>query len=144
MISPIRSGCSAIQSIVFSCPINRVRHSLTSMMLPYTGKSGRSDFTVSIHGGELRWNPSPTPAIWLSPAEWNRRASRGSSNRAASSFSKLSVSQECISGMGNSKCLCMIAPNPVFTTISSGVSRIVSNGRIHGSMFGTVTIQSRS
>ena len=144
MTAPMRSGYSAIHSMAFPWPMRRVRHSLASIMLPYTGKSGRSDLTVSIHGGELRWNPSPTPAIWLSPAAKKRRRSRGSSNSARSSFSNVSVSQARISGMGYSKCLCMIAPKPVFTTTSSGVSLSVSNGRIHGSMFGTVTIQSRS
>ena len=63
---------------------------------------------------------------------------------ARSSFSNVSISQARISGIGYSKCLRMIAPKPVFTTTSSGVSSSVSNGRIHGSMFGTVTIQSRS
>ena len=38
--SPIRSGYIPIHSILFSGPIKRVKHSLTSMILPKTGKSG--------------------------------------------------------------------------------------------------------
>ncbi len=141
---PISSGWSPIQSIACSCPMRRVRHSATSIMLPKTGKSGRSDWTVSIQGGELRSKPSPTPAIWLSPPSRKRRRSRGSSNSARSSFSNASTSHAAISGMGQSKIFRITAPKPVRTTTSCGVSRIVSKGRIQGSMLGTVTIQSRS
>ena len=39
-----------------------------SVTLPKTGKSAWRDLTVSTQGGLLRSKPSPTPAIWLSPA----------------------------------------------------------------------------
>ena len=87
---------------------------------------------------------SPTPAIWLSPPERNRRSSRGSSNSKASALSMVSVSKRTNSGIGQEGVLRRTASKPVRSTISSSDSSRTSKSRMWGSMLGTVTIQSRS
>ena len=56
----------------------------------------------------------------------------------------MSVSQLTCSGIGRSNRLRIVVSKPVLTTTSSASSRIVSKVRMWGSMFGTVTMKSRS
>ena len=62
--------CSPLRPSVRGAGRYLLDRSPTARRYSSTGKSGRSFLTVSSQAGELRSNPSPTPAIWLSPASW--------------------------------------------------------------------------